>query len=239
MTEEPQADPASRADDTVPARMKPVLIGRPRTPGKLSRRLVTAYFAAGLTLLLAGTVAVVYLVAGAYDRAGRTTATVTGGAGQAADPAGTATPPPVEPSGPLLERIGPQRLANGEKFLVQGENGASFEVTVRARKLRKSGCDAYAQKPENGAYLPTELRVKVLNGEPEVSDYSFRFQQPDGTRLNSIFGSGCEKDYGAFVRRLVADRTYKTTIVFDVPNTKGDIVFVYPSIDVIATWHLG
>ena len=24
----------------------------------------------------------------------------------------------------------------------------------------------------------------------------------------------------------------------DVPNTKGDIVFVYPTIDVIATWHL-
>ena len=81
--------------------------------------------------------------------------------------------------------------------------------------------------------------MKVLSGEPEVSDYSFRFQKPDGTRLNSAYGSGCDKDYGAFVRRLVAGRTYRTTIVFDVPNTKGDIVFVYPTIDVIATWHLG
>jgi hypothetical protein len=25
----------------------------------------------------------------------------------------------------------------------------------------------------------------------------------------------------------------------DVPSTKGDIVFVWPTIDVIATWHLG
>jgi len=216
------------ADDTVPARLRPVAIGRPR----LSRRLVTAYFAGGLALLLAGTVAVVYLSIDAYGRAGQATVTVSRGPKPA-------VPGPVESSGPLLERIGPQRLANGEKFVVQGERGVKFEVTVRARKFRKTGCDAYARKPEHGGYLPTQLQVKVLSGEPEVSDYAFRFQQPDGTWLNSGYGSSCEKDYGAFVRRLVAGRTYRTTIVFDVPNAVGDIVFVYPTIDVIATWHLG
>lgn len=231
MTKEP---PALPPDDTVPAQVKPVVIGRPRRT--LSRRLVTAYFAGGLALLLAGTVAVFYLAVDIYG--GATTATVT--VSRDPQPArGRTTPTPVEPSGPLLERIGPQRLANGEKFLIQGEKGAKFEVTVRARKIRKSGCDAYAQKPKNGAYLPTELRVKVLAGEPDVSEYAFRFQQRDGTRLNSVYGSSCEKDYGALVRRLVAGRTYKTTIVFDVPSAKGDIVFVYPTIDVIATWHLG
>jgi hypothetical protein len=214
--------------------VKPVVIGRPRR--KLSRGLVTTYFAAGLVLLLAGTIAVFYLAVDTYNRAADPKVTVSRGA---QPPRNVASPAPIEPSGPLLERIGPQRLANGQKFVIEGERGAKFEVTVRARKIRKSGCDAYAQKPKKGAYLPTELRVKVLSGEPEVSEYAFRFQQRDGTRLNSVYGSSCEKDYGAFVRRLVAGRTYKTTIVFDVPNTKGDIVFVYPTIDVIATWHLG
>jgi hypothetical protein len=202
---------------------------------RLSRRLVTVYFAVGAVLLLAGTAAVVYLAAGIYSRANPVTVDVS----RRASPAGSASPAPIEPSGPLLERIGPQRLANGDKFVVTGERGARFEVTVKALKLRRNGCDAYAKKPKNGRYLPTELRVKVLSGEPQVSDFAFRFQEPDGTRLNSTYGSSCEKDYGAFVRRLVAGRTYRTTIVFDVKNTKGDIVFVWPTIDVIATWHLG
>jgi len=231
VTKEP---PVLPPDDTVPARLKPVVIGRPRR--KLSRRIVTAYFAAGLALLLAGTIAVGYLAIDVYGRATSATVTVS----RDPQPArGAATPAPAEPSGPLLERIGPQRLANGQTFVIQGERGVKFEITVRARKIRKTGCDAYATKPKNGAYLPTELRVKVLAGEPDVSEYAFRFQQRDGTRLNSVYGSSCEKDYGAFVRRLVAGRTYRTTIVFDVPNAKGDIVFVYPTIDVIATWHLG
>lgn len=241
MTREPHAHPVPPADDTVPAQLKPVVVGRPRTRGKLSRRLVTAYFAAGLTLLLAGTVAVVYLAAGVYGRAGETTVAVSRG-GKPVVPSVVApsvtAPSAVEPSEPLLERIGPQRLGNGDKFVVEGERGAKFEVTVRVRKFRKTGCDAYATKPENGGYLPTELRVRVLAGEPDVSDYAFHFQQRDGTRLNSVYGSGCEKDYGAFVRRLVAGRTYRTTVVFDVPAAKGDIVFVYPTIDVIATWSL-
>ena len=246
MTKEPPAEavPAEvsppgqpvPADDTVRAQMKPVPIGRPRTRGVLSRRLVTAYFVSGMVLLLFGTVAVVYLAARIYDRAATT---VSAGPPGPRASRGVSAPGLIEPSGPLLERIGPQRLANGEKFVVQGERGAKFEVTVRTGKFRKTGCDSYARKPENGGYLPTELRVKVLAGEPEVTDYAFRFQQRDGTWLNSAYGSNCDKNYGAFVRRLVAGRTYKTTIVFDVPNTKGDIVFVYPTIDVIATWHLG
>lgn len=206
--------PKELSDETTPVRV---------------RRLVIAYFVAGAVLLLAGTAAVVYLSAGIYSRAAPVTVNVSRGA----------SPAPVEPSGPLLERIGPQRLANGEKFVVTGERGVKFEVSVKALKLRRNGCDAYAQKPKNGRYLPTELRVKVLAGEPDVTDYAFRFQEPDGTRLSSTYGSSCEKDYGAFVRRLVAGRTYRTTIVFDVQNTKGDIVFVWPTIDVIATWHLG
>ena len=237
MTKEPHADHASAgapsADDTVRAQQKPVMIGRPRKG--LSRRVVTAYFAGGLALLLAGTVAVVYLALGIYDRA---TTTPPAAVGRRLPPS-AASPAPIEPSGPLLERIGPQRLANGQKFVAEGERGAKFEVTVRARKFRRSGCDDFARKPENGGYLPTELRVKVLSGEPDVSEFAFRFQLADGTRLNTGYGSNCEKDYGALVRRLVAGRTYKTTVVFDVPSAKGDIVFVYPTIDVIATWHLG
>jgi hypothetical protein len=231
VTNEPPGPPP---DDTVPAQVKPIVIGRPRAP--LSRRLVTAYFAGGLALLLAGTVTVLALAVDVYGRDTTATVTVSRDARPARSPAPVA---PLEPSGPLLERIGPQRLANGQTFVIEGERGAKFEVTVRARKLRRTGCDAYATKPKNGAYLPTELRVKVLSGEPEVSDFAFRFQEPDGTRLHSAYGSNCEKDYGAFVRRLVAGRTYKTTVVFDVPSAKGDIVFVYPTIDVIATWHLG
>ena len=235
MTKEPPADHAPAgvpsADDTVRAQQKPIMIGRPRKG--LSRRVVTAYFAGGLALLLAGTVAVVYLALGIYDRAAVPPRAVNRGL-----PPSAAAPAPIEPSGPLLERIGPQRLANGQKFVAEGERGAEFEVTVRARKFRRSGCDDYARKPENGGYLPTELSVKVLSGEPDVSEFAFRFQLADGTRLNTGYGSNCEKDYGALVRRLVAGRTYRTTVVFDVPSAKGDIVFVYPTIDVIATWYL-
>lgn len=226
--------PAPVWSPPAPGWAAPPATGRPR-PRWLSRGLVTAYFAGGLVLLLAGIVAVIYLGANVYGGDGRTAATGVRGPG----PAGPAAPESIEPSGPLLERIGPQRLSNGGTFVAQGERGAKFEVTVRVRKVRKKGCDPYARKPKNGGYLPTELRVKVLSGEPQVSDYDFRFQRPDGTQLTAAFGSSCDKDYGAFVRRLVAGRTYQTTIVFDVPNTKGDIVFRYPSIDTIATWHLG
>ena len=46
-------------------------------------------------------------------------------------------------------------------------------------------------------------------------------------------------DYGGFVRRLSAGRTYSSTVVFDIPSTKGDIVFVYPLLDVAASWKIG
>lgn len=226
----PQETPPP-ADDTERAPLRPVRIGRSPGRGRLSRRLVTAYFATGLVLLLAGTVAVVHLTYDAYTRAA-VDAPVT--AGRRAPSSRTV---PVEPSGPLLERIGPQRLANGDTFLVSGEKGEKFRVTVKAGRSRRTGCDGFADRPK-GRYLPTELRIKVLAGEPDVSGYDFRFQQPDGTWLNTAYGSNCEKDYGALTRRLVAGRTYTTTVVYDVPELEGGIVFVYPTIDVAATWVL-
>lgn len=224
------------------APVKPVLIGR-RPRGKLSKKLVTAYFAGGLALLLAGTVAVFYLAVQVYGQTATTTApTARGSAPAVPVPAGGSargrTPAPIEPSGPLRARFGPERLKNGEKFLVVGEGDAKFEVTVKAKKLRRSACSPYAVKPELGGYLPAELTVKVLQGEPDVSEYDFRVQQADGSWLPSVGGSACEKGYGSFVRRLSAGRTYRSTIVFDVPDTKGDIVFQYPLIDIIASWNI-
>ncbi|MET0495176.1 MAG: hypothetical protein ABW000_18805 [Actinoplanes sp.] len=215
-----------------PAQVKPVPIGR--GDGKLSKRLLTAYFAGGIALLVAGTVAVFYLAVQVYGRPEPTTS-VTIARGSPV----TTSPSPVGPSGPLRARFGPERLANGKTFLVYGEGDAKFEVTVRTLKFRKSACSPYAVPAENGGYLPTELTVKVLEGEPEVTDYDFRFQQPDGTWLNAVGGSACDKGYASFVRRLVAGRTYRSTIVYDVPNTKGDVVFVYPRTDALASWRVG
>jgi len=95
-------------------------------------------------------------------------------------------------------------------------------------------------KPENGGYLPTEIKVKVLEGEPDVSDFAFRYQLPDGEWLHGVGGSGCDENYGGLFRRLVAGRTYTTTVVYDVPKVMtGDIVFVWPLLDVAATWKVG
>lgn len=215
-----------------PAPVRPVLVGR--GDGKLSRRLLTAYFAGTIALLVAGTVAVFYLTVRAYGRsAPEVAATIARGS------SGKPSPSATGPSGPLRARFGPERLANGKTFLVYGEGDAKFQVTVRIRTFRKKACSPYGVKAENGGFLPTELTVQVLEGEPEVTDYDFRFQQPDGTWLNAVGGSGCDKGYGSFVRRLVAGRTYRSTIVYDVPNTRGDVVFVYPRTDPLAVWRVG
>jgi hypothetical protein len=144
--------------------------------------------------------------------------------------------------GPTTVALGPQQLAMGRALAVTGEHREKFEVTVIAGKFRKSGCDEFAVKPKHGGYLPATVRVKVLDGVPDVSEFDFRFQKPDGEWLDSVGGSGCETtgSTGLF-RRLEAGRTYVTTVVFDVPRPplKGDIVFVWPLQDVIGSWKVG
>jgi hypothetical protein len=82
----------------------------------------------------------------------------------------------------------------------------------------------------------------VLAGVPDVSEFDFRFQKPDGEWLDSVGGSGCVTTgaTGLF-RRLTAGRTYTTMVIFDVPKQplKGDIVFVWPLQDVIGSWNVG
>jgi hypothetical protein len=232
------ADPRTRPGaETVP--VQPVSWAPPpRAPRGPSRGFFIAYFAAGLTLLLAGTVAVVVLAVQAYGpQEGKPSA-----AGSApATPAHTdneSTPAPS--TGPNGLALGPQRLAMGKPLAVTGEDGAKFEVTVKAGKFRRSACDRYSVKPKNGGYLPTQIRVKVIEGVPEVSDFDFRFEKPNGQWLDSVGGSGCDANYGALFRRLTAGRTYSTTVVFDVPAAmKGQIVFVWPLRDVVASWKVG
>lgn len=228
---------------------KPVRVGR--GTGKLSKRLITAYFAGGLALLLVGTVAVFYLAIKVYGRtlpdttvtAARDYSTAPSApvsAGRAPSRPAAPVPPPVEPSSSPRARFGPEKLPNGKSFVMRGEGDARFQVTVKAGKFRKRACDQYSLKPKEGGYLPVQLKVKVLEGEPDISEYAFRFQKPDGDWLPSVGGSGCEgNDYGGFVRRLSAGRTYSSTVVFDIPSTKGDIVFVYPLLDVAASWKIG
>jgi hypothetical protein len=226
--------------DAVPA--QPAAWTPPVPPGRgprPSKRFFIAYFAAGIALLVAGTVAVVYLAVRAYAPPAGTP--VAAGRTTSATPhrtTGRTTPAPS--TGPNGNALGPQRLTMGKALAVTGEDGARFEVTVRAGKFRKTPCDQYSVKPKNGGYLPAEVRVKVLQGVPDVSDFDFRFQKPDGAWLDSVGGSGCDDNYGALFRRLVAGRTYATTIVFDVPKAmKGDIVFVWPLRDVVGSWKVG
>jgi hypothetical protein len=199
--------------------------------------LLAAYFAGGLALLVVGFVVVVVLVlrpSGGHRAGGPVGRTGTPGPVAS----GSAAPPSPGPNGVTL---GPQQLALGQRLPVNGENGEKFEVTVVAGKFRKSGCDEFAVKPRHGGYLPTTVRVKVLDGVPDVSEFDFRFQKPDGEWLDSVGGSGCEAtgSSGLF-RRLTAGRTYVTTVVFDVPRAlKGDIVFVWPLQDVIGSWKVG
>ncbi|MGA5304014.1 hypothetical protein ACPCHT_29110 [Nucisporomicrobium flavum] len=232
--EPPPADPLPGSTDAVT-----VPVARASRFGSLSKGLITAYFAGGLALLLAGAVAVVYLGAKVYARSlPRTTVTVT----REYPSAKPSAPHPgaVEPSSSLRARFGPQRLTNGRSFTMRGEGDARFQVTVKAGKFRKRACDELAVQPKEGGYLPVKLSVKVLEGEPDISEYAFRFQKPDGDWLPSVGGTACEgNDFGGFVRRLSAGRTYSTTVVFDIPSTKGDIVFVYPLLDVAASWRIG
>ena len=214
-----------------PSSAAPVSAPSPR----FSRGLVTTYFAVGLVLLFIGIVTVVYLSARLY---GSTT--------DAAGPSRSPSPPPSVSASPSASvdpnrvRLGPQRLAMGKSLIITGEDDAKFQVTVKAGKFRRTACDIYSVKPKNGGYLPARVTVKVLEGEPDITSYAFRFQKPDGTWLPPVGGSGCDEDYGAFVRRLSAGRTYATTLVYDIPRgKKGDIVFVWPILDVAASWHLG
>jgi hypothetical protein len=235
-------------DDTHPAAppVPPdvVLAGPPRAP-RPSKGFFITYFAVGVALLLAGTVAVVVLAIRVYAPPATETPLASGRTASATprwtsdDPTTypTTTPPSTGPNGTAL---GPQRLAMGKALSVTGEDGAKFQVTVKAGKFRKTGCDQSAVKPKNGGYLPTEVRVKVLEGVPDVSEYDFRFQTPDGDWLNSVGGSACEGNNGGLFRRLVAGRTYTTMVIFDVPKAmKGEIVFVWPLRDVAGSWKVG
>jgi len=177
---------------------KPVRVGR--GTGKLSKRLITAYFAGGLALLLAGTVTVFYLAVKVYggrlpDRtvtASRDYPTTpalpsTGGRGKPSKPAAPRAPAPdaFEPSSSPRARFGPERLANGKSHVIQGEGGSRFEVTVKAGKFRRSACDQYSVKPKEGGYLTTQLKVKVLEGEPDISEYAFPLPET-GRRLAAL-----------------------------------------------------
>jgi len=179
---------------------------------------------------------VVYLSAKLYG----STSTVAAGPSRSPSPSLSASEKPTPSVDPNRVRLGPERLAMGKSLIITGEGDAKFQVTVKAGKFRRSACDIYSVKPKNGGYLPARVTVKVLEGEPDISSFAFRFQKPDGTWLPPVGGSGCDADYGAFVRRLSAGRTYATTLVYDIPRAKkGDIVFVWPILDVAASWHLG
>jgi hypothetical protein len=223
-------------DDRYPPWAPPPLAPAP-APRRSIGNFFTAYFAAGLALLVAGLITMVVLVLRPQNQHRATTPLVVptfSGAAQPTSPAG----PSLGPNGTTL---GPQRLTMGQALPVNGENGEKFEVTVLSGKFRKAGCDPYAVKPHNGGYLPTTVRVKVLVGVPDVSEFDFRFQKPDGEWLDSVGGSGCETTATGLFRRLSAGRTYTTTVIFDVPKQplKGDIVFVWPLEDVIGTWKVG
>jgi hypothetical protein len=201
----------------------------------------TAYFTAGLALLLVGFIIVVILVLRPQSghHATGTALPATSATDSAAGPTTEATTAPTPDSNGAT--LGPQQLTMGKTLRVTGENGEKFEVTVIAGKYRRTACDQYSVKPKNGGYLPTTVRVKVLEGVPEVSEFAFRFEKPDGEWLDSVGGSGCETtgSSGLF-RRLTAGRTYTTMVVFDVPKQplKGNIVFVWPLEDVIGSWKV-
>jgi len=213
-----------------PTGFPPPTVVPPPAPRRSLGGFFTAYFAAGLALLVVGVIAVVVLVLRPLNEH-HANAPVT--------PA-TSGKTTTEPS--AAATLGPQLLTMGKPLAVTGEDHEKFEVTVAAGKYRKNACNEYAVKPKNGGYLPATVRVKVLEGVPDVSEFDFRFQKPDGQWLDSVGGSGCETtgSTGLF-RRLTAGRTYVTTVVFDVPKQplKGDIVFVWPLQDVIGSWKVG
>jgi len=204
----------------------------PPPPRRTIGGFFIAYFAAGLVLLLVGVVVVVVLVLRPRNEHRATGPVVPAWTGKATTPS----------TGPTDAALGPQRLALGRPLAVTGEKGERFEVTVTAGKFRKTGCDPYAVKPSRGGYLPTTIRVKVLDGVPDISEFDFRFQTPDGQWLDSVGGSGCVTTgaTGLF-RRLDAGRTYVTMDIFDVPKPplKGEIVFVWPLQDVLGSWKVG
>ncbi|WP_212997509.1 hypothetical protein [Winogradskya consettensis] len=236
-----QGGPGELTTAPVPAvANKPVRIGR--GPRKLGKGWVTAYFAGGIVLLLLGVAAVVVLSVRTYGQDVSEDATVAISRGNG--PTVSRSQPPKTPSAspdPARARFGPQRLANGQGFVMTGEDNSKFEITVKAGKFRKTACDAYSPKPERGGFLMVQLKLKVLEGEPDVSEFAFRFQEPDGSWLPSAYGGSCipPDEYSAFFRRLSAGRTYTSSILFDVPSKKGDIVFVYPLKDAAASWKMG
>jgi hypothetical protein len=214
----------------------PPPFGPPPAPRRSVSGFVVAYFAAGLVLLMAGVIVVVVLVLRPqYERRAH------GPVRPSFSGSSSAKPAPSPSLGPNGTTLGPQLLAMGQTLPLTGEDGEKFEVTVVAGKFRKTACDQYSVKPRNGGYLPTTVRVKVLDGVPDVSEFDFRFQKPDGEWLDSVGGSGCDTtgSTGLF-RRLTAGRTYTTTVIFDVPPRplKGDIVFVWPLQDVAGTWKV-
>ncbi|GAA2522003.1 hypothetical protein [Winogradskya humida] len=243
----PRVDPGSSMPGeltTAPvpaAAIKPVRIGRGSR--KLGKGWVTAYFAGGIVLLLLGVAAVVVLSVRTYGQDVSEDATVTISRGNNGATVSRSQPPktPSASPDPARARFGPQRLANGQGFVMTGEDNSKFEITVKAGKFRKTACDAYSPKPEHGGFLMVQLKLKVLEGEPDVSEFAFRFQEPDGSWLPSAYGGSCipPDEYSGFFRRLSAGRTYTSSILFDVPSKKGDIVFVYPLKDVAASWKMG
>ena len=221
----PAGQPAPRPE--VPPADETVRVEPPRR--LLTPPVVTTFFVVGIVLLIAGLVTVVRLTDKVYDRPSALT------------PAATTSKVPASPvpSSLLRNRLGPTRLAMGQSIIVTGDVDSKFQVTVKARTFHRSACDAYGVKPKLGGYLPVDVTIKVLQGEPDISPFAFKFQQPDGTWLDAVGGSGCDDNFGALVRRLVAGRTYRATLVFGTPNTKGEIVLAWPLTDVVAAWRVG
>lgn len=229
------------APQPVPDDLRPAWTPPPG-PRRPTRGFFTAYFAAGLALLMAGLVFVVVLLLRPRDAHLADPAVLPSLSGPAVSGPAAAVGSAVSPSlGPNGATLGPQRLAMGKTLPVTGENGEKFQVTVVAGKYHRTACDEYSVQPKNGGYLPTTIRVKVLEGVPDVSEFAFRFQKPDGEWLDSVGGTGCVTtgSTGLF-RRLTAGRTYTTMVVFDVPKQPltGDIVFVWPLEDVIGSWKV-
>jgi hypothetical protein len=139
--------------------------------------------------------------------------------------------PPVDPATGALA----QNMAVGQTLVVSTPAGGETRVTVTDASVRKFGCGPFAVPPK-GVYLVVDVEIVVVRGSASVDTEFFTFQDLSAAQTKVGAGelSGCARKISG--DKATAGTTLTATLVFDVPDPKGRLVYLAPGDSQNASW---
>lgn len=163
-------------------------------------------------------------------------------------PPTSSAPATTTSAGPSLNSRGNIVKALGEQGgwgVVDGQPTVTFVVDSITPDLH---CDSpYAEKPENGHYVGIHMRMATAPGfDPSqesfgMSTYDWKFIGSNGVTSTSVTSGGsfgCLKDAENFpTAQLGPGQSYEGTIVLDVPETHGALIFAPGNLNNASGWE--